>query len=697
MAKNSNRDAGGGTLTDSALFAPLDDAIEPVRTTVGYRLASLLVALVMILLPLIYFAMIAGVGWLVYWHLTHNHVIFEGGGNDKGKVFVYLTPAAVGIVAILFMIKPLFAPAPRKSKPVSLSREREPRLFEFVERLCRNVGAPVPRRIDVDNEVNASASFRNGMASMVIGNDLVLTIGMPLAAGLSMRQFAGVLAHEFGHFSQGAGMRLSFIVRSISFWFARLVYERDGWDQWLETMQSATGFNGVSIAVAIARLFVWLSRRVLWVLMMIGNAVSCLLLRQMEYDADRHEARLAGSDTFESTVHRLRELGLAQQGAMSDLQNAMRENQLADDFAALTIANVDYFKRRPEVLESISKASLESKTGWFDTHPADGDRVTSARAERAPGVFRLDAPASELFSNFAKTSKALTVRWYREVLDREVKPEELVPSSRIAEAQNAIVSANEALLRFLQAMIPVSTLPWLPAADEAQPSEATRESMEAARKEVIEAAEAIRARVSKETEPLARRIRRDDSTVLRLEIALARRIGLGMARLEDDSLIAELGLDRESLEKLVAIVGCLKSAGERRDAIHRVRSGFEEQAQLFERLQASSEVSPADLEKLQAGGKEMHTALLDLVEALRGIDYPFDHSERGIDLSRYAIENVPPATELGDLMGTAGRALDQLSHLQIRMLGRLAELAERVESAAGIEPLAMPKRAEEPR
>jgi hypothetical protein len=65
----------------------------------------------------------------------------------------------------------------------------------------------------------------------MFGNDLVLTIGMPLVAGMSLRQFAGVLAHEFGHFSQGAGMRLSFIIRSINLWFMRVVYERDDWDE----------------------------------------------------------------------------------------------------------------------------------------------------------------------------------------------------------------------------------------------------------------------------------------------------------------------------------------------------------------------------------------------------------------------------------------------------------------------------------
>ncbi len=41
-----------------------------------------------------------------------------------------------------------------------------------------------------------------------LGHDLVLTLGLLLiAAGLTERELAGVIAHEFGHFRQGAGMR----------------------------------------------------------------------------------------------------------------------------------------------------------------------------------------------------------------------------------------------------------------------------------------------------------------------------------------------------------------------------------------------------------------------------------------------------------------------------------------------------------
>jgi len=48
--------------------------------------------------------------------------------------------------------------------------------------------------------------------------------------------------------------------------------------------------------------------------MMTGHTVSGYMLWQMEFDADRHEARLAGSDVFQSTARQLVALNVANQG-----------------------------------------------------------------------------------------------------------------------------------------------------------------------------------------------------------------------------------------------------------------------------------------------------------------------------------------------------------------------------------------------
>ena len=87
------------------------------------------------------------------------------------------------------------------------------------------------------------------------------------------------------------------------------------------------------------------TRGILWCLMMIGNAVSGMMLRQMEYDADRYETRYFGSNTFATTLRRIRLLGVAYQQAMGDLGTFFEEDRLVDNFPQLVAHNMSNFTR----------------------------------------------------------------------------------------------------------------------------------------------------------------------------------------------------------------------------------------------------------------------------------------------------------------------------------------------------------------
>lgn len=147
-------------VSPQALFAALDQGIEPVPVSILYRLVLLVVAVAMVLLPLVYLSLIAGLAWLVYFHATHSLGMFSA-ARGRGAILIlaiYLAPIVAGTIAVLFMLKPLFARRVSEHRPVSLSRENEPLLFEFVDRLCDTVGARRPERIDIDCNVNASAA-----------------------------------------------------------------------------------------------------------------------------------------------------------------------------------------------------------------------------------------------------------------------------------------------------------------------------------------------------------------------------------------------------------------------------------------------------------------------------------------------------------------------------------------------------------
>lgn len=413
-------DSGNGQPTSELrredIVRAIQGSFEPVRVRLAYRLALLIVAGAMVLLPALYLAFAGAVAWATYLHATRNTWLIRTPGGCFSAVVVYAGPIVAGTLGFLFLFKPILARQRPRNAPLPLSAGAETALYAFVDRLARTVRAPSPSRIEVDCQVNASASLGRGLSSF-LGTDLVLTIGLPLAAGLSLPQFAGVLAHELGHFAQGTGMRFSALVRSISRWFARVVYQRDAWDHGLEDAIRSSPHVLLTLVLWMALGFAWLSRAILWLLMATGNALSSFLRRQMELDADRYEARVAGSDTFEETTRALRLLGLASQMVRAGLDQGGSCRKLPDDLPHL-IASVAA-DTPPGVVEAFEKWIAGRRTGLFDTHPTEDVRIASAREERACGIVRLDVPASALFRDFQATCREVTLAFYRATIGQD--------------------------------------------------------------------------------------------------------------------------------------------------------------------------------------------------------------------------------------------------------------------------------------
>lgn len=406
------------------ILAAFKKPIRRVGKSVLYPIAALAVTLVMVVLPLVYIGLIFAVAYGVYAHFAYNHGMLQWNVGLRGRGFLtllYFSPGVIGTIAVVFMIKPLFAPPAKQPRIRSLTRKGEPLLFALVDQICDAVGARRPARVDIDAQMNASASFRRGLLSM-LGSDLVLTIGLPLVAGLNLREFTGVLAHEFGHFSQGLGMRLSYVIHSINRWFARVVYQRDEWDEWLEETASDLDFR-IGWVLGVAQICVWLSRRVLWCLMVLGHAISGTLSRQMEYDADRWAARLIGSEVYGSALLKMHTLGVGYQLAQQQLGIWHGEGVLADNLSDLTIVAVRAMPMETRV--KIHEAIGSERGSLFDTHPNHRARVASIDREEARGTFQVEGQARDLFAHFDEASRGVTWDLYCEVLGPGIKPTDL--------------------------------------------------------------------------------------------------------------------------------------------------------------------------------------------------------------------------------------------------------------------------------
>lgn len=686
----------------------------PPTASPAYTVGLCAAAAAMVVLPLIYLALVTLVGWLVFLHAVRDFGILAMDGDIRARIIFYFGPLVVGLCILFVLLKPLLWRSEESEGYVVLARADAPELFNFIDQLVAAIGAPAPREIRVDCEANASASFRRGFRSLA-GDDLVLTLGLPLVRALDLRQFAGVVAHEFGHFTQGGGMRLAYVVRSINGWFARVVFQRDSLDATLQQVTSSgRGQNLIIILLAaITRAGVWASRQVLRLLMMAGHAISSFLLRQMEFDADRCAARLAGSAAFESALLEIPRTAVAAQGARIDLRQGWENRRLVDDLPGLVSANRRQLSA--EDLARLGEAELKARTALFDTHPATRDRLESVRREAAPGlVTRHDEPAA-LFTDFAGLCRAATARHYTIDLGLDVAAIPLVPCGEFVAGVGREYEAMSIFRRYLD---PAWLQAWRPYPAAAAPppgGEASAAALGAAREELLRARATVgempalastaldrRLKAMKAHELLELKVAIDvesfklpAASVAGAERALDRadeqrrqsRAGLAPleaswqaclavaeARLADPDAVAAWPPDAPF--SAAAFLAALEAA--RRMAAHAAeRESLENlymrMVGLTEAIQAGVKEAKNLADPLQRRTFELCSALRAFRATLAGIDFPLMPEGRSGTLADFCFEGHEPEDDPARILGLGRHVLIREEKAFLLLMVRLAE------------------------
>lgn len=430
----------------SGIDARMPTAVEPVRTTPAYRLALGLVAVALVVIPGIYLALVGAVVWFTARWAATQHVLVTDLGSARAGLFLYAVPILVGLIVCYAFVVPLFARRPPRAEAPELRREDAPQLMALVERIADSMGAPRPALYTLDQAVNASASLRPGLSGLLLGQ-LELRIGLPLVAGMSVQHLGGVIAHELGHFAQGAGMRLQVFIHRTMAWMARLASPPS--DPHVERDFG----NSVIVAVAVmaSDLVIGLSRYVWRALFHLALLVSSYCLRQMEFDADRWSVRFVGSDGFEPSFRRISELALAEAKARMTLGSAWQQGKLADDYSALVVAHAGALALAER--SAVERELREGRTQRFDTHPAIPERVANAQREGKRGVLASagGAPASSLFRNFAALSEQQSASLYRERLGPGAGTAQLVPAAGLVETATRELKAAQSCSDYLGA------------------------------------------------------------------------------------------------------------------------------------------------------------------------------------------------------------------------------------------------------
>ena len=178
----------------------------------------------------LYFALSGWFAWTA-WRLFS--AMFGAGGHFQFGAFVV---AVCSAFLAVFMFKALFFIQHRYAiEDIEITREEQPRLFEFIDRLADEARAPRAHKVYLSARVNAAVFYDLSLLNLIIPSKKNLEIGLGLINVLSLGELKAVLAHEFGHFAQRsmAVGRWVYISQQIA---GHIIARRDALDRLLQQL-----------------------------------------------------------------------------------------------------------------------------------------------------------------------------------------------------------------------------------------------------------------------------------------------------------------------------------------------------------------------------------------------------------------------------------------------------------------------------
>jgi Zn-dependent protease with chaperone function len=405
--------------SEQDVFALLEDAFSTpfraIKVSGSYKLSLLLVVIASLVGPLIYFGVLSGSVWALWWYFHEGHQHWFGHFHLGGRgglfwqLLTYAVPAFVGAILILFLIYPLW-PQGKRPKPFMLDRKKNKRLYLAIDQMAHAIGVPAPQYIELIPDVNAAAGPVNGLLSLQQGK-LRLVIGLSLVAGSTVQQLFGVIAHEFGHFAQRSAMTTNLCVNYVNRWLGECAFGQDEWHERLARWEQ-TYDNGLSqTCIFCAQIMILAVRHLFAHLYKLNIYLTSSMSRNMEFDADCYETQLIGSHHVKANTLNIRKLSYAWQDAMALNFRALHEDDKL--LRNIPAAIMHVFKGfAPDMSKRIEEDLHDGQTNFWDSHPPDHERIAAAEASKEPGRLLCDVPATALFNDFDTLSEQVTNYFY---------------------------------------------------------------------------------------------------------------------------------------------------------------------------------------------------------------------------------------------------------------------------------------------
>jgi Zn-dependent protease with chaperone function len=444
--------------SNDSLYPPSLPGIPADLAKPGFRYRWLVVLLLLALFGflLIYLALMAGSLYLLVWAVVPPAEVAARFQDSTGALIFFLL-VRIGLffaaaMFFAFLFKGFFKRQPDiPFHYLGITQEQQPELYRFVSLLCQEIGSPLPARIYLNHEVNASVFFATSIWNLVVPPPKHLLIGLGLVKDLTVVEFKALLTHEFGHFSQRS-LRLSGYALLVYRVMHNMVHVRDRWDNWMIRGFDTPWLSG--FVVPLYMLVEW-TRKLLIQMVRVLDWAHRGLRQQMEFNADLVAVSVTGSD---APVQLLLKSDFGQaclDRAAQDLALAGEQHWFTRDLFYHLERAAEWLRAaqnnpdlgRPpapsadpaQPVQVFQPGQGNAAAMWAD-HPSHYDREQNAKRRYFPSP-RDDRPAWLVFQNPQGLREEVTRRYYQDCLNREVEETPAAPE----QVQQFIDDEREAL------------------------------------------------------------------------------------------------------------------------------------------------------------------------------------------------------------------------------------------------------------
>ena len=328
--------------------------------------------------------------------------------------------ASLGVMVFIFLIKFMFTSNKiDRSGFVEVKLKDEPELFGLIEEIVTKVGTSFPKRVYLSPDVNASVFYDSSFWSMFLPVKKNLNIGMGLVNSTTTSELTGILAHEFGHFSQKT-MKVGSYVYNVNQIIYNMLFDNDSYERAIHNWASASGY--FSIFVYLAVFILQGVQAILRGMYSLVNKNYLALSREMEFHADEIAVNITGYEPLQNSLLRF-------DLASSAFNNVIQyyESKISENLASTNIFREQTFVMEllakdsdiplkyslPDVsveeLNKFNKSKLVIKDQWA-SHPSTEDRVDKMKTVGSKRIATGNGLSTTLFYDPIRSQEEITTK-----------------------------------------------------------------------------------------------------------------------------------------------------------------------------------------------------------------------------------------------------------------------------------------------